>query len=390
MPSPDRQACIVGIGQTEYRKWGGHMERSELELACEAIKHAAEDAGVALHDIDGVASYGDDRNQPVYLQNSLGLPKMRWNSLSWGGGGAGSISSVHHAVTAIEAGAADYVVALRALCQGQFRRYGKFFAGRPGNNFLAPFGMFSPPIFMAPLVRRYMHRYGIRPEQIGELVLSFRDNATRNPLAMMKDKPLTMDDYLNARMIAEPLRLFDCTQENDGACAVLVTSLERARDLKQKPIRVLSSAQGQNPGWGEGAIGGHNMPIEDYGRGNSRMLADLIYGKAGVKPSDVDVAQIYDHFSGLVMMSIEDFGFCGEGEAGDFVGSGAVRWKTGSIPMNTSGGHLSEAYIHGLNLAIEGVRQLRGTSTSQVDDAEVCLVTGGSASGPASAMILGV
>ena len=390
MASASRQACIVGIGETEYRRWGGFTDRSELELACEAIVKAAGDAGIEPDRIDGICSYAGDRNEPSFLQDAMGLPALRWVSMVWGGGGTGACGAILHAATAVESGAADCAVVLRALCQGQSRRYGKFNPTRTGNNFMAPFGMFSPPMMIAPLVQRYMHEFGIKPEHLGEVALTCRDNASRNPRAVMGKRPLTMETYLASRMIASPLRLYDCTQENDGACALVVTTLERARDLKQRPVRILAAAQGNNPGWGTGALATHNMPVDQYGSGNGAAVARQLYAKAGVAPADIDVAQIYDHFTGLVLASLENFGFCGRGEAGSFVEAGSIRWPNGSLPINTSGGHLSEAYIHGLNLAVEGVRQLRGESTSQVKDAELCLVTAGSGGPMTSAAILGV
>ena len=255
---------------------------------------------------------------------------------------------------------------------------------------MVPFGMFSPPIMIAPLVQRYMHEFNAQPERFGEIALVCRDNAQRNPRAVMHGRPLTMSNYLTSRIIAEPLRLYDCCQENDGACAVIVTTVERARDLRQKPVRILSAAQGGSADWGDGALGSHNMPIEEYGLGNGVELATELYQRAGVTPSDMDVVQIYDHFTGCVLMTLENFGFCERGEAGPFVAAGNIRWPDGHLPLNTSGGHLSDAYIHGLNLAVEGVRQLRGESTSQVADAQVCLVTAGLSASPVSAAILEV
>ena len=384
------EACIVGLGETEYRRWGGFQDRSELQLTCEAIQAAAADAGLDVDDIDGVVSYAMDRNDPAFLQDAMGLPNIRFASQAWGGGGAASCASLQHAVAAVQSGAAHYVAAFRGLCQGQSARYGKFNAARRGNNFLAPFGMFSPPIMMAPMIQRYMYEYGFKQEHLGEIALNARANAHRNPRAVMRDRPLTMETYLASRLIASPLRLYDCCQENDGACAVIVTTLERARDLKARPVRILAAAHMNTPGWGAGPVGTHNMPIEDYGAGNCASVAREVFGRAGVTPKDIDVAQIYDHFSGLVLMSLENFGFCGRGEAGDFVADGHIRWEGGDLPINTSGGHLSEAYMHGFNLILEGARQIRGESTSQVEGAEICLVTGGSGAPAPSAAILGV
>lgn len=383
-------ACIVGLGETEYRKWGGFTDRSELELACEAIKRAIADSGLELNEVDGLCSYAGDANEPSYVQDVLGLPELRFTSMVWGGGGTGSCGPLLHAAMAVEAGIANTVVVFRALCQGQSRRYGQFNPARPGNSFLAPFGMFSPPNMIAPLIQRYMYEYGIRQEHLGEVAVSNRANAARNPRAVMGQKPLDMNTYLASRIIASPLRLYDCCQENDGACAVVVTRLERARDLAKPPVRIVAAVQGTNPGWGTGALGPHNMPVEEYGSGNGNKAARELFAAAGVEPGDIDVAQIYDHFSGLVLMSLENYGFCDRGGAGEFVAAGNIRWDGGTLPINTSGGHLSEAYIHGMNLIVEGVRQIRGESTSQVEDAELCLVTGGLAGPPTSAAILGV
>jgi acetyl-CoA acetyltransferase len=385
-----RQPCIVGIAQTEYRRWGGFADRSELALACEAVVGAAADAGLPLDRVDGLCSYAEDRNEPALLQGALGLPALRFASLVWGGHGTGSCAALQHAAGAVRSGAAAYVVVLRALCQGQGARYGRYVPGMlPGQNFLAPFGMFSPPAMVAPLVQRYMHEYGIRAEHLGEVALTCRDNASRNPHALLRDRPLTMQSYLASRMIASPLRLYDCCQENDGACALLVTSLERARDLRARPVRILAAAHANNPGWGTGGLASHNMPLDEYGAGNGAAVARQVFGAAGLGPRDIDVAQIYDHFTGLVLMTLENFGFCARGEGGAFVETGAIRWPGGALPINTSGGHLAEAYIHGLNLAVEGVRQLRGASSSQVEGAQTCLVTAGLGGPMTSALILG-
>ena len=386
------QACIVGIGETAYTRRGQMSDRGEWALACAAVIEAVADAGLVVAQVDGLASFSNDSNLPWLMQQALGLPELGFTSMVWGGGGTGSCAAIAHAAAAVESGQANYVAVLRSLCQGEGHRYGQFggFDQLPHLSFVAPFGALSPAIMIAPLVQRYVYEFGAQPEHFGEVALVCRDNARRNPRAVLGDRPLTMADYLSARIIAEPLRLYDCCQENDGACALIVTTLERARDLRRKPVRILAAAQGGAAGWSDGALGSHNMPIEEYGSGNGATLATMLYGRAGVTPDDIDVAQIYDHFTGCVLMTLENFGFCGRGEAGPFVADGNVRWPHGRLPLNTAGGHLSEAYMHGLNLALEGVRQLRGESTSQVDDAEVCLVTAGLGASPVSAAVLGV
>jgi acetyl-CoA acetyltransferase len=243
---------------------------------------------------------------------------------------------------------------------------------------------------LALVAQRFMHLYGLGAEHLAEIALNARANANRNPHAVMYSKPLSRDDYFRGRWIAEPLRLYDCCLETDGACAVVVTSRGRARDLGSEGVEVLSVVHGSGPEWGTGPLGSHNMPDEDYASTNSKRMAKELFASAGLSPADIDVAQIYDHFSPLVLMALEDYGFCGRGESGDFISGGRIRWPDGELPLNTSGGQLSEAYVHGMNILIEGVRQLRGQSTSQVPGAQTCLVTGGLGVSPTSGAILGV
>ena len=287
------------------------------------------------------------------------------------------------------AGTARHVAVYRGVCQGQSFRYGRTaHPWAPGSNFIFPFGLFSPPPMMALLVRRHMALYGTRPEHLARVPLACYDNAGRNPNAVMRERRLTLETYMASRLIADPLRLYDCCLESDGACALIVTTLERARDLRCAPVAILAAGQGSEPGWGTGPLGGFNMPDELFASTNAASLARDLYGRAGLTPDDIDVAQLYDDFSGMVLMALEDFGFCGRGEGGPFVAGGAID-RGGRLPVNTAGGSLAEAYIHGLNLALEGVRQMRGRSTSQVEGAATCLVTSGPAVSPTSAAILG-
>ena len=242
---------------------------------------------------------------------------------------------------------------------------------------------------MALVLQRYLHEHRIPPEAFAPIALTCRENAQHNPRARIRGRPLSLEEYLSSPMIADPLRVLDCCLESDGACALIVTSKERAADAKNGAARILAAAQASGPGWGLGPMGSHNMPIEDYASTNSKLLGRVLFGMAGLTPSDIDVAQIYDAFTGIVIMALEDYGICKPGEGGPFVASGALRWPDGALPSNTSGGLLSEAYLHGLNLVVEGVRQMRGQSTCQVADAETCLVTSGGAAGHKSALILG-
>lgn len=380
-------AVIAGIGQSEYRRWGGHADRTEMQLACAAIMAAAQDAGVGTADIDGLASFADPALDPSMMQLALGMPDLRFSGMAWGGRGGSGCGAVALAADAIVSGRAEVIAVVRSLCQGRSRRYGKFFSARAHANFNAPFGLLSPPQMMALALQRYAHDHRLDPEAMMEIALTCRENAQSNPRALTYGKPLTREAYLASRMVADPLRLNDCCLESDGACAILVTSPERARSMRAKPVEIAASAQHGPAGWSTGYMGSHNLPRGDYGTGGQRELADRLYEQAGAGPGDIDVAQIYDHFSGMVLLSLEDFGFCPRGEASDFVTAGHVRGK-GSLPINTAGGNLSEAYVHGLNLVIEGVRQLRGESTAQVADARLCLVTSGSGIMPSSGLVL--
>jgi len=233
-----------------------------------------------------------------------------------------------------------------------------------------------------------MHVYGSSANQLSHVAVAFREHALRNPRAVRFGQPLTLEQHRSARFIADPFRLYDCCLETDGACALIVTSPERARDGRARPVRILAAAQASGKGWGLGPMGSHNMPIDDYPSVNSKALARALFEMADLAPKDLDCAQIYDAFTGIVIMALEDFGICEPGEAGPFVAAGNLRWPQGKLPSNTAGGLLSEGYVHGLNLVTEGVRQMRGTSTSQVTDAETCLVTSGGAAGHKSALIL--
>ncbi len=386
----NKHSCIVGIGETRYSRRGEQAIRGEWALACEAVTRACADAGLSPHELDGLCSFSGDASLPWMMQSALGMRQVRFASMVWGGGGTGACGALAHAVAAIQSGQANYVAVFRSMVQREDQRYGAAggFAEMPEMGLIAPFGMLSPPLMIAPVAQRYVHDFGLKDGDFAEVALTCRAHAQRNPRAVMYGKPMSRSDYLNSRMIAAPLRLFDCCQENDGACALIVTSADRARDLQRGPVRVLAAAQGGDAGWGSGALGAHNMPSDEYGRGNGKLLANRLFAQAGVTPDDIDAAQIYDHFAPCVFMTLENFGFCAAGEAAGFSANGALRFDGGRLPINTSGGLLSEAYIHGLNLVLEAVRQLRHESSAQVQNAQISLVTAGLMASPSSAAIL--
>ena len=403
----ERRAHIVGVGESEYTRWGKIGDITEHALACRAIKKAVADAGLSMDDVDGLASFADDRNEAIFLAAELGLPALRFGNMVWMPGGGGGCAAVSNAAMAVETGQAEVVVVYRSLCQGQFFRFGTggVSADAPADpeppslqaatslllasmGFAMPYGLLMAAAAYALPTRRHMHLYGTTPEQLGMLAVTFREHASRNPRAVMGGRPLTLEDHQASPMIADPHRLFDCCLESDGACAVVVTTAERARDLSKRPVEILSSEQGMPQGYGFGPFTNANVADEIYATGGGEEMAQRLYAKAGLGPADVDVAQLYDHFTGCVLMQLEAYGFCSRGEGGPFIESGALAWKGGSLPTNTHGGSLSEAYIHGLNHVVEGVRSLRDESTSPVENAEVCLVTS-AACVPSSAVLLG-
>ena len=391
------QTAVVGVGATPYYRRGQSLPQTPFEMAGKAMLAALDDAGLTVDDVDGLALYsvGLGGDTSLFAQ-VMGIPEVRFTAMLTGGGG-GAAGSVGLAAAAIHSGMATTVVSLMTLQQA-VSRFGTSYAprGKPGaqysappspeKDFTAPSGLMGPGQMFAVLAMRHMHLYGTRREHFAEVAISQRENAIRRETSLMK-VPLTLDDYFNARLIAEPLCLYDFCLECDGAVAVVTTSLERAKDLRHPPVKVTASAHGGHGRWGQ-AITWMNMPDEYFVSSGHRPVARRLWDMAGMTAADVDVALIYDHFSPMVIMQLEDYGFCGIGEGGPFVADGNIRYGTGSIPVNTHGGNLSEAYIIGMTHVKEAVEQMRGTAVNQVDDASVALVTGGPASIPTSSLLL--
>jgi acetyl-CoA acetyltransferase len=380
--------CIVGVGETEYAKRGGHNDKTELGLCIQAINAAAADAGISASEIEGFSSFGFERHEPAIVQAALAAPLMRHASIVWGGGGGGCSAAVMHAAMAVATGQCRYAVVYRSLCQGQYERYGQYRARPMWGSYVAPFGLMSPGMMVALTYRRFMLETGVNEQHLADVAMTARANAQVNPRAVMRDKPLTREAYFASRMVADPFRLFDCCLETDGACAVIVTTEELAEDLQRPAVPILAAAQASGPRWTLGPMGSHNMPIENYATINSQEVAKALYEQSGLTPADIDVAQIYDAFTGLVPMGLTDYGLCERGAVAGFIESGALK-QGGRLPVNTAGGLHSEAYLHGLNLVIEGVRQARGDSTMQVPNVRHSLVTSGGGTGHKSALILG-
>lgn len=385
------RTCIAGVGTTAYGKRGEFYGRSPVDQVREALDIALAESGLDRREIDGFATYSVEKMDPSLLAPALGIPNVNWSSMVHGGGGGGACGAIGAAAAAVVSGQAQAVMVYKVITQPPHMRFGASYgsaqiAADPYSDFHRPYGLISPAQFFALLFRRHMHRFGTTSRQLADVAVTTRQHALRNPKALMR-KPLTVEDHQTSRMIAEPFRLFDCCQENDGGAVILVTSAERARDLKQRPIHIMAAAQGGDALWAQG-LTWQNQPEELYMSAGHAHLAKRLYAQAGVGPADVDVALLYDHFSGMVVLQLEDYGFCKRGEGGAFVQDGGIHFETGRLPVNTHGGNLSEVYLLGLTHVVEGVRQLRGTSTSQVKDAEIALVTAGPSNLPTSSVLL--
>ncbi len=385
MPTTLRdEAAIVGIGQTEFSKNSG---RSELQLACEAVNAAIEDAGLRPSDIDGMTTFTMDTNDEIEVARAVGLGDLTFFSRTPHGGGA-AVGVVHQAAMAVATGAAKYVVCYRALNGRSGQRYSQGVSGDIVTSDLIhwgwymPFGLLTPASWVAMFSQRYMHETGCKSTDFAQVSISTRKHAVNNPNAFFHGKELTLEEHQSSRMIADPLRLFDCCQESDGGCACIVTTPERARDLAAGGALIRGIAQAA-------AAEQEVMTsfYRDLGIPEMDLVAKQVYEVSGLSPSDLDAAVIYDAFSSIVLFQLESFGLCERGEAKDFVKDGALE-LSGRLPTNTHGGQLSEAYIHGMNGVNEGVRLIRGTSVNQPEKNDCVLVTAGVGI-PTSAMILG-
>ena len=380
------RVAVAGIGETEYYKHGRSPD-PEFKLALRAILRAVEDAGLDPRQVDGFASYSNDRNDPSRLAAALGLPRLTFSNMQWGGGGGGGSAAVANAAAAIAAGLADCVVVFRALAQGQFQRFG---AAPPATSVSGeaaltfPYGLISPAQRFAMRVMRFLHEHGVERGAQRAIALASYHHAQANPRAVMHGRPLTPEAYDASRFIVEPFRLYDCCLENDGAAALVLVSAERGRDLRQPPAYLLGAAQGSEHRNGARS---HNAPL--YATASFTTVAPRLYEMAGVRPADVDVVQSYDNFTGGVLMSLVEHGFFAAEEANEFLTVDNLIAPDGRLPLNTSGGNLAECYMHGLELQIEAVRQLRGQSTSQVPGASVAMVISGPMVTPVSSLILG-
>jgi acetyl-CoA acetyltransferase len=381
------KAAIVGIGATDFSKNSG---RSELRLAAEAITAALDDAGLTPGDVDGLTSFTMDTNTEIAVARAVGIPSLRFFSRIHYGGGA-ACATVQQAAMAVATGVADVVVAYRAFNERSGMRFGQVRgdlvaqenSSGTDNAFSYPHGLGTPASFVAMIAQRYMHMSGATSEDFGRIAVADRKHAANNPNAFFYGKPITLQEHQDSRWIAEPLHLLDCCQESDGGVALVITSPERAKDLRQTPAIITAAAQGS---------GTDQYIMTSYYRDALTGLPEMglvgqqLWEQSGITPQDVKMAVLYDHFTPYALMQLEELGFCGRGEAKDFIADGAIELG-GRLPLNTHGGQLGEAYIHGMNGIAEGVRQIRGTSVNQVPGDAPVLVTAGTGV-PTSALVL--
>ena len=366
------KTAIVGVGETNYNRDSG---RTEMSMAVEAAKNAIADAGLTPQDIDGMFRFTADSTGHSELAACLGIRWLRYYGELGPLGGA-ACGLVTQAAMAVSHGLANNVLVFRSVNGRSGARYGSGVVttrrGQKSSAFTEPFGLLVPGQSSALRFRRHMHEFGTTERQLASVALAFRNHACMNPRAIMYGRPITLEDYETSRMFFDPLRIFDCALEADGACAFVVTSAEAAADLKQRTVYITSATQCM-----PAEQGTSSRSWDDSG--GARMAPEL-FGEAGITPDDIDVIGFYDHFSPVIITKLEDYGFCGRGEGGPFVEEGRIE-VGGQVPVNTSGGHLSEAYMQGMNQIIEVVRQLRGQSYAQVQNAEFGLVDSGDGSG---------
>ncbi|MGI5469907.1 lipid-transfer protein [Streptomyces sp. CA-132043] len=374
------RAAIAGIGATEFSKDSG---RSELKLAVEAVRAALDDAGLRPEDVDGLVTFTMDTSPEITVAQAAGIGDLSFFSRVHYGGGA-ACATVQQAAMAVATGVAEVVVCYRAFNERSGRRFGSGVQQREASaegaalGWNLPFGLLTPASWVAMAAQRYLHVYGLKPEAFGHVAVAGRRHAARNPAAYFHGKPITLADHAASRWIVEPLRLLDCCQETDGGQAIVVTSAERARDLRCPPAVINAAAQG---------AGRAQEQMTSYYRDDLTGLPEMgvvarqLWRSSGLTPGEIDVGILYDHFTPFVLMQLEEFGFCAPGEAAGFVAADA-------LPLNTHGGQLGEAYLHGMNGIAEGVRQIRGTSVNQVPGASRVLVTAGTGV-PTSGLVLG-
>lgn len=374
--------AVAGVGLRQYKR--GASPLPERSVLVEAILAACADAGFDPAGIDGFVSYGDDKNEPVRLMPELGIRELTWSAAVWGGGGGGIAGAFGVAASAILSGQASAVVIFRALVEGSSGRMSAAVMAHHLNDHMLAAGIVSPAQVCAIRANRLFEKHGVPADIVEELVRAAYHHGSRNPEAVSYGQAFDIDALRQSRLIAEPFRLFDCSRENDGAGALLLLSAERARELQKPPVYLLGCAQGAEAGWGDLL---DNDRADLYATAGFGSVARRLYAQTGLTPADIDVVQLYENFDAQGVMSLIDHGFCSYDNVAEIVRFENLIADGGKLPLNTSGGNLAQGFIHGIGLAIEAVRQLRGESANPVAGARTCLLAGGPGSPTVSSAI---
>lgn len=362
--------AVVGLGVRQYKRGGAPLPEQGILVG--AIVDACEDAGLDPSEIDGFVSYGDDKNEPIRMAPDLGTRDLCWSAQVFGGGGGGIAAAFGLAAAAIISGQARTVVVFRALVQGDSGRLSGAVMAHHLNDHIMAAGNVAPAIECAMRAQRMLEHHKVPRRCLEDLVRASYHHGARNPKAVSHGKELDLEVYRSSRMISEPFHLFDCSRENDGAGALILTSAERARDLKRKPVYLKGVAQGAGRGWGD-------LLQNDthYASAGFESVARRLWAQTGLTPADIDVVQLYENFSAQGVASLIDHGFCTYESVGEVVRYENLIAPTGRLPVNTAGGNLAQGFIHGIGMAVEAVEQLRGTSANPVPGARFCLLAGG-------------
>ena len=362
--------AVVGVGVRQYKRGGAPLPEQGVLIG--AIVDACEDAGLDPAEIDGFVSYGDDKNEPIRMAPDLGTRDLCWSAQVFGGGGGGIAAAFGLAAAAIISGQAKTVVVFRALVQGDSGRLSGAVMAHHLNDHIMAAGNVAPAVECAMRAQRLLEHHKVPRRCLEDLVRASYHHGSRNPKAIAYGKELDLEVYRSSRMICEPFHLFDCSRENDGAGALILTSAERARDLKQKPVYLKGVAQGAGRGWGD------LLQNDDhYASAGFASVARRLWAQTGLTPVDIDVVQLYENFSAQGVASLIDHGFCDYDSVGEVVRYENLIAPMGKLPVNTAGGNLAQGFIHGVGMGVEAVEQLRGTSANPVPGARFCLLAGG-------------
>lgn len=363
-------SAAVGVGLLQYKR--GTAPLNDRGLLIRAMIAACEDSGIDPAEIDGFVSYGNDQNQPDHLMAELGTRELHYSGMVWGAGGGGLLAAFEQAAMAIATGQAEVVAVYRAIAQGNSGRLANAVIAHHVNNHSVAAGMVTPAIVCALRAQRMMIEHQLPWSAVEALVQADYYHGSRNPDAVAYGKPLDLETYRKGRQITGPLRLFDCSRENDGAGVVIMTSAERARDLRKSPVYLLGAAHGSEKGWGN-----FIENDADYASSGFASIARRLWEKTGLGPKDIDVTQVYENFTPQAVVALVDHGLTSwETLAEDMTLENLIA-PGGRMPVNTDGGNLASGFIHGINIVVEAVRQLRGESANPVPGARTCLVTGG-------------